>query len=215
MLYLKLYTFVPDFDERLMAAFNKSREKYPKLYLNLNIYQFWHISSTNWFIFDRKNIKANIPELATLLKDVFGDTDWRYTPVAMRTDLPHLEGFDPQNSPTFEWRPEFFECDPNEDLCDQWENLNQYDPSELSSLTRTRGHLTEVIFINATSADIKIYWIRDNETEKEYGTLSRSDYRRQESRVGEIWIIKNNNGDNLAVFLAQEKTGFAVYRESN
>ena len=214
MLYYRHYDrFVPDFRIRLEAVYDKWKEKNPNS--NLDIGFYWSSATRHWFSINRENLKANNPELANLLTDAHGDTEWRYTPVAMRTHLPHLEGFNPQNSPPFEWRPEFFECDPNEDRCDEWVNLNQYDPSELSSLTRTRGDLTEIIFINATSTDIKIYWIRDNGTEQEYGTLSRSDYKTQESRIGEIWIIKNKNGDNLAVFQAKDKTGFAVYRESN
>ena len=213
MLKLKLFTFVPDFDNRLIAAYDEWREKYPNS--NLSIINFWAISTRSWFSTYQDILKADLPELTTLLMDAYGDKDWRYTPVATRTDLPHLQGFDPQNSPTFEWLPEFFECDPNEDRCDEWVNLKQYDPSELSSLTRTPGNETDIIFINATSADIKTYWINDDGMEIEYFPLSRSGFRTQNSHAGHIWIIKNENGENLAVFQAQEKTGFAVYRESN
>ena len=212
MLDLELFTFVPDFSERLTTAYDETRKKYPNS--NRDIKSFWNIETGNWFSKYRENLKANQPELATLLTDAFGDTDWRYTPVAMRTDLPHLEGFDPQNSPTFEWRPEFFECDLNEDRCDEWVNLKQYDPSELSSLTSTQVEETVVYFINTTSTDIKLYWI-DDEMEREIDTLSRSKYTTFKYTGGNTWIIKNENGENLAVFQAQEKTGFAVYRESN
>ena len=156
---LELFTFVQDFDIRLMAAYDEMRKKYPNS--NRDIRIFWHFATGNWFSKYRENLKADVPVVATLLKDAYGDGDWRYTPVAMRTNLPHLEGFDPQNSPTFEWRPEFFECDPNEDRCDEWVNLKQYDPSELSSLTSTQVEETVVYFINTTSADIKLYWIDD------------------------------------------------------
>ena len=211
MLELDLFTFVPDFNERLITAYDETRKKDPNY--NLNIGRYWARATRSWFSsMNRENLKADDPEVATLLTDAYGDRDWRYTPVATRTDLPHLEEFDPQNSPTFEWRPEFFECDPNEDRCDEWVNLKQYDPSELSSLTRTRGDETEIIFINATSADIKTYWINDDGMEIEYFPLSRSGFRTLGSRVGDIWIIKNENGENLAVFQAREKTGFAVYR---
>ena len=213
MLDLELFTFVPDFSERLTAAYDERRKKDPNS--NPNIRSFWHFATGNWFSKYRENLNEDDPELATLLMDAYGDRDLRYTPVAMRTDLPHLQGFDPQNSPTFEWRPEFFECDPNEDRCDEWVNLKQYDPSELSSLARTPGDETEIIFINATSADIKTYWINDNGMEIEYSTISGSFFRTLNSYAGHIWLIKNQDGENLAVFQAKEKTGFAVYRESN
>ena len=136
MLDLELFRFVPDFNERLKTAYDETSKKNPNF--NLSIRDYWAIASRTWFSKYRENFKAGVPEVATLLTDAFRDTDWRYTPVATRTDLPHLEGFNPQNSPTFEWLPEFFECDPNEDRCDEWVNLKQYDPSELSSLTSTQ-----------------------------------------------------------------------------
>ena len=212
MLKLELFTFVPDFNERLITEYDEWRRKYPNN--NLIIRRFWARATRSWFSRYRENLKADLPELATLLTHAYGDRDWRYTPVATRTNLTHLQGFDPQNSPTFEWRPEFFECDPNEDRCDEWVNLKQYDPSELSSLTRTQVERIDIIFINATSADIKLYWIDDG-IEREIYTLSRSKYATFKYTGGNTWIIKNENGENLAVFQAQEKTGFAVYRESN
>ena len=210
MLKLELFTFVPDFNERLIAVYDEWRKKNPNS--NRNITVFWALQTRSWLSIHRENLKANLPEVATLLTEAYGDRDWRYTPVETRTNLPHLEGFDPQNLPTFEWRSEFFECDPNEDRCDEWVNLKQYDPSELSNLTRTRGDETEIIFINATSTYINIYWIDDDGMEIGYSTLSGSGFRIQGSRDGDIWIIKNENGENLAVFQAKEKTGFAVYR---
>ena len=215
MLDLKLYMFVPDFVERIEAAYNKTQEMYP----DVRKIHFWYWSTWSWFS-DREIYSiANNPELATLLADVFGDRDWRYTPVAMRTDLPHLEGFDPQNSPTFEWRPEFFECDPIEDRCDEWVNLKQYDPSELSSLTSTQVEETVVYFINTTSTDLFLYWKNYSDIVQpfrhengELVKISPNYPRRVDTHNTNVWVVRNQDGENLAVFQAKEKTGFAVYR---
>ena len=221
MLELELFRFVPDFDDRLKTAYDETRKKDSNF--NLSIRHYWARASRTWFSVYRENFKASVPELATLLTDAFGDSEWRYTPVATRIDdLPHLEGFDPKNSPTFEWRPEFFECDPNEDRCDEWVNLKQYDPSELSSLiTRVRG-MTKVIFINTTSADIFLYFKNfDGNVEPhryENGDqvkISRNKIHRVDAQNTHVFVIGNQDGENLAVFQAQEKTGFAVYRENN
>ena len=217
MLDLKLFRFVRDFDNRLMAAYDEWRKKNPNS--NRDVRSFWHIETGNWFSKYRENLKADVPEVATLLTEAYGDTDWRYTPVATRTDLPHLEGFDPQNSPTFEWLPEFFECDPNEDRCDEWVNLKQYDPSELSSLTSTQVEETVVYFINTTSADLFLYWKNfDGNVEPhryENGDqvkISRNKIHHVDTQNTHVFVIGNQDGENLAVFQAQEKTGFAVYR---
>ena len=217
MLELKLFTFVPDFDNRLIAAYDEWREKYPNS--NLSIINFWAISTRSWFSTYQDILKADLPELTTLLMDAYGDKDWRYTPVATRTELTHLQGFNPQDSPTFEWLPEFFECDPNEDRCDEWVNLKQYDPSELSSLTSTRGDETEIIFINATSADLFLYWKNYSDIVQpfrhengELVKISPNYPRRVDTHNTNVWVVRNQDGENLAVFQAKEKTGFAVYR---
>ena len=49
----------------------------------------------------RQALKAYDPGLAALLTEIYGDSEWRYTSVETRTNLPHLHGFNPQDSPVF------------------------------------------------------------------------------------------------------------------
>jgi len=42
------------------------------------------------------------PRLAEICREVFGDTELRYTKPATRLN-GHLQGYDPTTAPTFEW----------------------------------------------------------------------------------------------------------------
>ena len=79
--------------------------------------EYWAEASHAWFhpngagSFDlfgntRRALKQYDPGLATLLAEVYGDKDWQYTPVETRTHQPHLHGFNPKDSPTFDGWPE-------------------------------------------------------------------------------------------------------------
>ena len=178
-----LDTVDPGFDGRLQAAFEAAIEKglWIGLYASSNRLEYFAEGVTAWFnahweYFDintRTKLKAYDPELAKLVAEVFGDTNWRYTPPATRTHLLHLQGFNPQDSPTFEFPPELAECnqqlyEPDGD-CGKWVNLSLYDPSSFSPLRSPRiseGTLmTYVILVNTSGSGITYYRIDENGTE--------------------------------------------------
>ena len=224
-----LNTIDPDFDNRLTPAFVEAiaRGLWKGTYASTNRHEYWAEGVTAWFnaqfelrnINTRTKLKDYDPELAKLLAEVFGDTDWRYTPPATRTRLPHLQGFNPQESPTFEWPPELVECyqqlfEPDGDGGDKWVNLEPHNPSQLSRLrspSRPSGE-TEIIFVNKSRADITCYWLTaDGREEYIYRVTSASRSRVLWVYVGQTFLIKDQNGKNLAVFRAEEKNGSSVY----
>ena len=218
-----LNTADPGFDDRLRKAFDAAIAKglWKGTYASSNRREYWAEGAQAWFhaqfehidIDTRAELKEYDPELAKLLTEVFGDTDWRYTPPATRTHLPHLQGFDPQDSPTFEWPPELAACyqqlrEPDGDGGDKWINLEPYDLSQLSRLrspTNKTGE-TEIIFVNESGATISYYWIDFNGTEIYFGYLAFGEVA-VFAFVGHIWLIKDQHGNDLAVFRAEEKTG--------
>ena len=162
------------FDGRLQAAFEAAIEKglWIGLYASSDRRNYFAEGATAWFnahwehfdINTRTKLKEYDPELAKLVAEVFGDTDWRYTPPATRTHLPHLQGFNPQDSPTFEYPPKLTACnqqlydpvyDPDGD-CGEWVDLAQHDPSSFSPLRSPRvseGTLrTYVILVNISGS---------------------------------------------------------------
>ena len=112
-----LNTVDPGFDDRLKTIYEAAVEKrlWKNTYAITNRAEYWAEGTQSWFDTNRANddqhnhvdtrdkLKAYDPALAALLAEVYGDRDWRYTQAVTRTHLSHLQGFDPDQSPTFEW----------------------------------------------------------------------------------------------------------------
>ena len=169
----------------------------------------------------RQALKVYDPGIAALLAEVYGDSGWRYTSPAARIHLPHLQGFNPQDSPAFEW-PQELEAvyqqlrNPNSDGGGRWVDLRPYDPSLLPSLieSRTFGPRTHIAIVNLTQADVLLYRVRYDGTEA-FSHRVPPWYIRVSSRtVNEIRLIKDLNGRNLAVFQTVEKTGRILIDET-
>ena len=120
-----LNTVDPSFDDRLQAMFEAAVEKglWKDTYAITNKAEYWAEGTQSWFDTNRANddqhnhvdtrdkLKGYDPALATLLTEVFGDTDWRYTQAVTRTHFSHLHGFNPEGSPKFKWSAELMEYD--------------------------------------------------------------------------------------------------------
>ncbi len=218
-----LKTADPDFDNRLKTAFEAALAKglWKGMYASSNRREYFAEGATAWFnahwenfdINTRTKLKEYDPELAKLVAEVFGDTDWRYTPATARTHLPHLQGFNSQDSPTFEWPPELVACyqqlfEPDGDGGDKWIDLEPYDLSQLSRLRSPNYQTgeTEIIFINKSGALITYYWIDFDGKERYFSHIPFGEVAVL-AYVGHFWLIKDQRGNNLAVFRAKGKTG--------
>ena len=150
-----LQTLDPEFNTRLVKAYETAVANglWHGTYAGTNKSEYWAEGSNAWFnpkttsSFDRfgdtrEELKQYDPGLAELLTEVYGDRDWRYTPVATRTHQRHLQGFDPENAPTYETSPEalalFRELtgDPESTGNGRWVNL---EPLPLDQLERLAG----------------------------------------------------------------------------
>ena len=105
--------------------------------------------------------------------------------------------------------------DPNSDGGGKWVNIQLYHPSQLPSLiaSTTRGGDTEIIytniiFVNLTGNDISFYFVGVDGTENfhQRGTTAQK-IAEFGTYAGAIWLIKDHNGEDLAVFRAKEKVG--------
>ena len=217
----------PGFDNRLRITYEMAIEDglWQGTYASTDRAEYWAEGVQSWFnanaentplhnhVNTRAELKDYDPPLAALLTEVFGDKSWRYTLPATRTHLPHLRGFNPQNSPTFQWPPEAVELydqlnNPNSDGGGEWVSLQPHDPSELVSLnaSRTTGSITEILFVNLTGDDVLVYWVDSDGTEV-FRTRQSLDIRNFETNVGDIWLLKDAAGNNLSVYRAEAKTG--------
>ena len=112
-----IFDIDPTFDKRLAAAYEAALANglWKGKYASKNKAEYWAEGVQSWFntnrppdhdhnhVDTREELKAYDPELAKLVKEIFGDASWRYKRPSQRIALDHLYGFDPLNSPTFLW----------------------------------------------------------------------------------------------------------------
>ena len=152
-----LNTVDPTFNNRLQIVYDAAMEKglWQGTYASSDRGEYWAVGTRAWFypkvvgdssynyVNTRQALKEYDPGLAALLAEVYGDSGWRYTSPAARIHLPHLQGFNPQDSPTFQGWPELEAVyqqlrNPNSDGGGRWVDLRPYDPTLLPSLSESR-----------------------------------------------------------------------------
>ena len=228
-----LNTVDPSFDDRLKVLYDAAVEKglWKDTYAITNKAEYWAEGTQSWFDTNRANddqhnhvdtrdkLKAYDPSLAALLTEIYGDTDWRYTQAITRTHLLHLHGFNPEGSPKFKWSAELAELtelhqqlrDPNSDGDGKWVNLNEQDLNLLPNLkSEDDDRKTAIIFVNTTKSEIGYYWVDDESNEESYGKIAPDSFVNHHTYAGHVWLVKDVNERNLAVFRAQEKIGRAL-----
>lgn len=106
----------PTFDSRLKKTYQEAMEKKLWLgkYASVNSREYFAEGVQSWFnnnrppdhdhnhVDTRKELREYDPQLAALCEEVFGDTVLTYTKPATRLE-GHLEGYDPEEAPSFEW----------------------------------------------------------------------------------------------------------------
>ena len=228
-----LNTVDPTFNNRLQIVYDAAMEKglWQGTYASADRGEYWAEATRAWFHpksggsfkgNTRQALKVYDPGIAALLAEVYGDSGWRYTPLATRTHLPHLQGFDPQDSPTSQGWPELAKLyhqqlrNPNSDGGGRWVDLRPYDPTLLPSLIEsiTFGPSTHIAIVNLTQADVLLYRVRYDGTERFSHRLLPWHTRVSSPMVNEIRLIKDLNGRNLAVFQAVEKIGRILIDET-
>jgi len=106
----------PSFDARLLAAYDAAMRDglWKGKYASVNHHEYFAEGVQCWFDNNRVNdhdhnhvhLRSELldydPRLAALCKEVFGDTELRYTKPATRL-TGHLAGYDPATAPRFRW----------------------------------------------------------------------------------------------------------------
>ncbi len=111
-----MITVDPTFDIRLKASYQKAMSAglWKGKYASVNHHEYFAEGVQSWFdnnreddhdhnhVNTREELIAYDPELAEFCREVFGDTELRYSKPATRLK-DHLKGYDPSTAPTFEW----------------------------------------------------------------------------------------------------------------
>lgn len=106
----------PTFDERLKAAYEAAMKAglWKGKYASVNRFEYFAEGVQSWFDNNRENdhdhnhvnTRAELleydPALAAMCREVFKDTEFKYTKPATRLE-GHMAGYDPSKAPTFVW----------------------------------------------------------------------------------------------------------------
>ncbi|MCW1884670.1 hypothetical protein OKA04_08000 [Luteolibacter flavescens] len=106
----------PTFDKRLKEAYDAAMKAglWKGKYASMNHYEYFAEGVQSWFDDNRENdhdhnhvnTRAELleydPGLAALCREVFKDTEFKYTKPATRL-TGHMEGYDPSKAPRFVW----------------------------------------------------------------------------------------------------------------
>ena len=211
------------FDSRLETLYNAALKEglYQNRYAGSNPDEYWAEGVGSWFdglssnnVAHTEALKEYDPRLATLLTEVFGNRNWRYTPPSTRTHLPHLQGFNPQEAPIYQRPPELLELekqlwDPNSDGGGRWVNLKLYDPRGLSHLKKlaTGGNRTDFLFGNLTGTNLALYSFNADGKKILHDYSTTPDFVHVIAEVSAIWLIQDHTGKDLAVFRAEKQVG--------
>ena len=222
----------PGFNNRLEIAYETAVKKgsWKGSYTAVNKGEYWAEGSEAWFYPNgnvnawrygdtREALKARDPGLAALLTEVYGDDEWRYTLPETRLHQPHLQGFDPQNTPTFQYPPDAVALyeellwDPESTGDGRWINLEPYPLSELPRLraSMTRGEPTEIIIGNFIGDSVLLMYSIAPDNTEHFRYRLRGDMVPFDTYVGELWLIKDSDGNNLSVYRAAAKTGRVLF----
>ena len=222
----------PTFDGRLKAAYDAA--KHAGLWLNTyagsNYREYWAVGAQCWFdcsrtndadhnqIGTRKDIKAYDPRLAALLKEVFGDGEWRYVPPAKRSPpSPHLSGFDVTKAPIFKWPARLLS--PEERASQAALGAIPEGGGELQPLAANAGvplrsvgggAASKITFQNATSSTVRIDWMDYSGQSKNYYTLRPGQQVDVATYAGHVWLARDERGAVLGYFMAGKHPAKAV-----
>ena len=226
-----LNTIDPTFDDRLRTTYTAAmaRGLWQNTYASTNFSEYWAQGVGTWFNANpqfqsattREALKNYDPDLASLLTETFGDRDWQYTLPKTRTHSPHLRGFDPQEAPKLKHPPELLETwrqftgNPDNDGGGEWVTLQPYPPSQLPRLNRSRtiGDLTiSVYFMNHTGTPVSVYYVKPDGEEVYDINFIPGNFNELGASIGEILLVKDDTGKNIAVFFVDKITPGSIVR---
>jgi hypothetical protein len=85
-------------------------------------------------------------------------------------------------------------------------------PASAEGMTRSSSATqpTTVRFVNRTDREVKVFWIDDKGMRKPYSPIPAGGRVYQETFVGHAWLLADEAGKALAVFVATDKPGVAI-----
>jgi len=211
----------PGFQERLDQAFGRAKLKglWKGKYAGTNPSEYYAEAVQSWFdtnreddhdhnhVDTREELIAYDPEVAELVKEIFGDHEWRYIAPAERYGQAHLKGFDAENRPTFSWPPElvkaYADLEKGKGLVVV--ELKKMDAFGKDTVTKTSGPSITLRVENESKLGVSIHWIGFDGLRREYGKADPGRRIEQQTYGGHHWVVVDEQGTDLGWIVAPDK----------
>ncbi len=72
------------------------------------------------------------------------------------------------------------------------------------------GNVFDVVFINRSSSDVKLFWVDRAGKFKQYGKIEANKRKRQQTRPGVVWMIADESGKELGYFEVGDRSSRGV-----
>ena len=76
------------------------------------------------------------------------------------------------------------------------------------------GNTFDVVFINRSEQSVKLWWMDRSGQPKPYGDIKAGQQRRQKTRPGAVWMIRNQADNNVGYFRVDDRTVKAIIPKS-
>ena len=225
----------PTFDERLEAIYEAAVKDglWKGKYAGRNHHEYWAEGVQSWFGTNRENdhdhnhvntraeLKAYDPRLAKLVKEVFGEPDWRYQrPAERRPASAHLKGYQPAKAPTFAWSKlsdawyKRFQAGLESMAPDHAVTLELLSPESENWRSPRTPDKTRIYVSNASKRSIRVEWIDFDGKPRGYGAeLRPTDHTQQQTFAGHVWrLVDDASGEVLHYFLAPKRPGKLIFK---
>ena len=80
-----------------------------------------------------------------------------------------------------------------------------FPPNRGPRSSRRTGEETEITFINKTKSKVELFWLATDGEPRGYGMLEPGVRRQQHTFSGHVWLVKDESGKELVVFVGQDE----------
>lgn len=219
----------PTFDGRLKEAYEAALAQglWKGKYAGTNKEEYWAEAVQSWFDCNRENdyehnhvntraeLIAYDPALASLVREVFGDGEWRYLKPRLRTaanDTAHLADHDPAQAPAFAWPVKLTEA------YNAWrrgDHLVKLAPLPAASADETLASPASdkrvmLRIDNRLPGAISIHWIGFDGEPRPYGRADPQRSFTQDTFAGHLWQVKDEKGRTVGLYRVGEEACQAI-----
>jgi hypothetical protein len=211
------------FDVRVRAIYDKAMAagRWAGTYAARNHREYWAVGVQCWFdagapvrknsngVRTREGLQKYDPPLAALVRSVFGDMKWRWSPAKERAGSGHLSGYDPRKAPRFIARKDAIDrVLLNADGRTELTRLADGDLARRRPVDPTRH--SSLLIINRSAEELKLLWVGPDGTERTAGKVAAGQRRHQASIVGHAWRLVDTRGRTVALVQAAPKPGLVT-----